>query len=145
MKLSKNFFLKQPKTAPIYRPKKYSRWSQLSKKSYCRSTGWLTGQRSNFLPLHPASRLPGRPCTGLDLPVNRPVDWGQIQRAKLSRRSTGSVDRSSSQMACACLCTSVDHPVDRLLSRSTGRSNGRRPGLTFWGLKLGFINSYKIP
>ena len=123
--------------------------SQLSSRSCCRSTGWSTGwstsQRSNFWPLQPAGRPPGWPCLRLDLPVDRPVDRGQIQRAKLSGRSTAQSTVPQAKWSCMFLYTSVDRPIDRLLSLSTGRSTARRPGLKFWGLKLGLINSYKFP
>ena len=72
---------------------------------------------------------PGRPWPGTE---NRdlcrstdPVDWS-FPESRRSLRSTGTVDRPSSQNWRACLCTSVDRlgrptssSVDRLLARST--------------------------
>ena len=86
----------------------------------CRSTVQSTGQRSYSRPLSHRS-------TGRSTEARR-------QRASLSVRSTGAfpesralwtVDRPSCQNWRARLCTSVDHPVDRL-----------KPGNIFLGLTM---------
>ena len=78
------------------------------------------------------------------LPVNR----GHFQRAELSGRSTGPVDRPTSLGCVHVLCTSVDRssrgPVDRLLLQSTGpvdRQTARSNIFSDW--KLGFLTSIK--
>ena len=131
--------VKQPKTTPIYRPQKTSRYRP--------------NQQLMLLPVDLLSvDQPTVKFLIVVPPVDRPIDRGRIQRAELSGRLTARSIGARSRELCSLdgrspgrpahqpigvnvLCTSVDRPVDRLLARLTVRLTGRRPGLKYFGNK----------
>ena len=136
----KNLRENRPKTPLYIGLEKTSRWGHFSALAAdgrpARSTA--NGQISDRWSL---DRPANRPCPGYReqalCPVDRP---GPFQRAELSGRSTGSVDRPSSQTGVHVLCTSVDRPgrptpgsVDR-----SGRPTEARQDL-FRDLKVIFL------
>ena len=87
----------------------------------CRSTARSTGQRSYFRPL--CHRSTGRSTDPgyreqVSLSGRPPGRPGPFQRAELSGRLTGSVDRPSCQNWRARLCTSVDRVGPPAIART---------------------------
>ena len=111
-------------------------------------------------PVRPVGRPPGRPANGhisdrcaIGRPVGRPRPGyrehcslsgrpGPFQRAELSRRSTGSIDRPSYQNRRARRSTARSTDFR---TRSTGRSTAEAWKLKFRDLKLGLFSWNKIP
>ena len=118
---------KQSKGIPIYRPPKTNRWG-LNQQS-----GLLAVDRSvdrltvRFLTVEPAVDWPVDRCLANSPAIDRPVDLA------ISREQRLSGDRPCGRpvFGCARLCTSVNHPVNQLLARSTCR----RPAQQFSGIK----------
>ena len=136
MKTYLKSYSKLPKTAPYKLAPKTSRWGQLSRNSYCRLTDRPTVR---FLTIVPSVNRPVD--RGLDiesrssLPVDRPVNRGQIQRAELSGGRPSRLTGPPAKQAVHVYAHRSTRLVDQLLSWSTVRSTGRRPGPTFSGIK----------
>ena len=111
---------------------KTSRWAKTAKSS---AVGRPPGRPTNgqIFGRCATDRSPGRPrldpeSRALWL-VDHPVDWGQIQRAKLFGRSTGP-EANTAVHACAHRSTVL---VDRSLVRSTGSVDRQSVWLGFLG------------
>ena len=70
-KTSQKSSIKLAKTAPFYRTTKTGRWGKSPGQITCRTTGRSTVQRSYFITVGVAGRLPYQPYPGLDLSIDR--------------------------------------------------------------------------
>ena len=112
---------KQPKTAPIYRPQKYSRWGPTQQETLLSVNRPVDRQRSDFRPLGKAVDRSVDQKLGYDLAFYRPVDRSHLQREEALWRSTV---RSTGPWPCTFVHVSrltsgsVDRAVDQQKARN---------------------------